>query len=140
MSTQEQRDAMLLKTRESLRRAEAQSVRLRRGDSRFVYTSLVTSSLATIVAGLAAALGPVLGKGPPAWKLTCGVVAGLTACATLLSGIHKQLAITDRLGKANACVGKLRALEIDLTLGNRDVLEVAKEYQELAVNYQEVIL
>jgi hypothetical protein len=82
----------------------------------------------------------MLGKGPPAWKLTCGVVAGLTACSTLLSGIHKQLAVPERLGKAMACIGKLRALEIDLTLGNRDIVQVAKEYQELAVNYPEFIL
>lgn len=140
MDVQAQREALLVNVRESLRRAEAQAVHLRRGDSRFVYTSLVSSSTATVVAGLAAALGPVLGKGPAGWKVTCAVVAGLTACATLLSGIHKQLAIPERLGKVTACIGKLRALEIDLTLGNREALQVAKEYQELAVNYQEFIL
>ncbi|HZP01631.1 MAG TPA: hypothetical protein VFD30_15180 [Terriglobia bacterium] len=134
------RDTMLHTIRESLHKAEAQAVRLRRRDSRFVYTSLVASSTATLVAGVAAALGPMLGKGPPAWKLTCGVVAGLTACATLLSGIHKQLAVPERLGKATACIGKLRALEIDLTLAHRDIVQVAKEYQELAVNYPEFIL
>lgn len=139
MDVQVQREALLVNVRESLRKAEGQSVRLRRGDSRFVYTSLVSSSAATVVAGLAAALGPVLGKGPSAWKLTCAVVAGLTACSTLLSGIHKQLAVPERLGKATACIGKLRALEIDLTLGNREALQVAKEYQELAVNYQEFV-
>lgn len=139
MKAQDQRDELLQRVQTSLRRAEGHMVHLRREDSGLVYTSLTASSLGTVVAGLVAAFGPTLGKGPPAWKITCAVVALLTACATLLSGIHKQLAIPTRLGKACACVLKLRALEIDMTLGNRDLVQVAKEYQELAVNYLEFV-
>jgi hypothetical protein len=139
MNTNDQRDEMLQRLRASLRRAEDHMHHLRREDAGLVYASLAASSLGTIVAGLAAALGPSLGKGPPAWKVTCALVAVLTASATILSGIHKQQAVPVRLGKASACVLKLRALEMDATLGNRDVAQVAKEYQELAVNYLELL-
>ena len=139
MNGKDQRNEILQKLRQSLHSAEDHMAHLRREDSRLVYSSLAASSMGTIVAGFAAALGPTLGKGPHAWKITCAVVALLTACATVLSGIHKQLSIPVRLGKASACVLKLRALEIDITLGNRDLAQVAKEYQELAVNYLEFV-
>jgi len=84
-------------------------------------------------------LGPTFGKGPPAWKVTCTVVALLTAGATILSVIHKQQAVPVRLGNASACVLKLRALEMDMTLGSCDVAQVAKEYQELTVNHLEFV-
>jgi len=139
MNANDQRDEMLRRLRASLRAAEGHLHHLRREDAGLVYSSLAASSLGTIVAGLAAALGPTLGKGPPAWKVTCAAVALLTACATILSGIHKQQAVPVGLGKASSCVLKLRALEMGVTLGSRDVAQVAKEYQELSVNYLEFV-
>ncbi|MGA8184760.1 MAG: hypothetical protein WB819_14095 [Terriglobia bacterium] len=139
MNANDQRDEMLQRLRSSLSKAEDHMHHLRREDAALVYASLAASSLGTIVAGLAAALGPTLGKGPLAWKVTCALVAALTASATILSGVHKQQAVPVRLGKASACVLKLRALEMDMTLGSRDAAQVAKEYQELAVNYLEFV-
>lgn len=135
----EPRNAVLERIQDSLHHAEIHASNLRRRSSRFVCVNLVAGALGTIVAGLAAAFGPMAGRGPEAWKITCGAVALLTGCATLFSGLSQQLGLPDRLARATACAGRLRALEIDATLANRDLGEVAKGYEEVVANYQEFI-
>jgi len=102
-----------------------------------VSIGLIAGALGTILAGLAAGRGPLAGQGTHAWKVTCGVIGVLSACATLLPGLNQQLSVPDRLVKATACVGRLRALEIALTVAQRDPTLIATEYQEVATAYQE---
>lgn len=84
-------------------------------------------------------LGPVLGHGPSAWKATCAVATIFTACATICSGLNQQLAVPDHLAKATACVGRLRALEIEITIAGRNFADVAKEYEQLVASYGELM-
>jgi len=82
MPLSEQRDEMLGRIRSGLRTAEARVRNLKRRSSQFVLVNLVCGALGTVVSGLAAAAGPVVGTGPHAWKLTCAAVAVLTASST----------------------------------------------------------
>jgi hypothetical protein len=111
--------------------AEAKASALRRRNTRLVTLGLFTSGLGTILAGFAAAAGPLGGKGTGAWKMTCGIIAALTACATLLAGLNQQLSIPDRLARATACAGRLRALEVEITVAHRNPTEVAEQYEQV---------
>jgi len=124
----------------SLRTAELKLKKLRNTNTKFIVISLIASVLATLLAGSTALLGPLAGQGPPAWKWTCGIVAVFTATATVFTGLHKQLTVSERLAKATECVGKLKAIDFSLAnISNEDekksalsdykkVLEVYSEY------------
>jgi hypothetical protein len=128
---------MLERVRDSLRTAENRAQGLQRRSSWFILVNLVCGALGTVVAGLAAATGPAAGTGSHAWKVTCGAVAVLTACATLFSGLNHQLAIPDRLAKATTCVARLRALEMEITVTHRDLAEITRQYEDVVAGYQE---
>lgn len=125
---------------ESLARAESHVSRLRKANTRFIYVSLIASVLATLIAGLTAFTGPIVGVGPPAWKWTCGVVAIFTATATVFTGLHKQLTISDRLAKATECTGKLKSLRISLTDSDINKEEILKEYRKIIEGYNEYLV
>jgi len=133
----EQRDAMLERIRAGLCTGEVRVQNLRRRSSRFILVNLVCGALGTIVAGMAAAAGPVAGTGPHAWKLTCAAVAVLTASSTFFSGLNQQLAIPEHLAKATTCVARLRALEMEMTEMNRDLAEVTRQYEDVVASYEE---
>ncbi len=137
--TSEQRDAMLERIRDGLRSAEARAQSLRNRSSRFILVNLVCGALGTVIAGVAAAAGPIAGTGIHAWKVTCAAVAVLTASSTFCSGLNQQLAIPDRLAKATACVARLHALEMEITVTNRDLAEVTRQYEDVVANYQEFV-
>lgn len=129
--------AIVAKIRGSLQHAEMVSARLRHRNSRLIGTSILSGGLGTAVGALAVSVGPVLGHGASAWRVTCAVATIFTACATICSGLNQQLAVPDHLAKATACIGRLRALELEVTVGGRNPAEVAKEYGELATSYEE---
>jgi hypothetical protein len=137
---QDQSEAILDNLRGALSRAEVNMARLRRRRNGLVYVSLLAGLMATVVSGFAAAIGPMVGGTPKAWKMTCGVVAALTACATFCSGLNERFGVPDQLAKATVCVGRLRTLEIGITLAHRDPSDVARDYQELIAQYQDVLL
>lgn len=134
------RAALLERIRAGMRKAEAQSRELRKKNSRYISVGVIAGALATLVAGTAAALGPVIGQGPPAWKLTCGAVALLTGVATVFNGLQKQLSIAERFAKASSCLGKLTSLEFALTVNKRDTADVAQEYETALAAYSDIIL
>jgi hypothetical protein len=133
-------DSLLEQIRRSRSKTENHARRLRRASSVYTYTSVTCSSLATLVAGWAAALGPMVGEGPIAWKFTCGIVAIFTATATLLNGMQQGTRLSDRVSKAVACAGGLSALEVALTVTGRDIPEVSKEYEALVAQHQDLLL
>lgn len=101
--------------------------RLRRQNTVFGYTSLVSGATSSLLAGGVATTGPVVGT----WSMTCGIVAVIAACGTIASGLQAQLAVADKLARATACAGKLDALRVALTISRRDLREVAGEYERL---------
>lgn len=124
---------MLLLQQIRRRRQQAvQQVRsLRRSHSWLTYGGVTCSSLATLIAGWAAATGPIVGEGTPAWKMTCGVVAVFTAAAGMMGGVQQGSQLTDRMSRLVSHAAKLGALEIALTVSGRDPAEVAREYETL---------
>lgn len=130
---------LLQRIQESRSRAVQQVRRLRRRSNWLTYSAVVCSSLATLIAGWAAAFGPAIGEGTPAWRLTCGVVALFTATATGMGGIQQGTQVADRLSKAVSAAGKLNALELALTLGSRDAGDIVKEYQEVLAENESLL-
>jgi hypothetical protein len=125
---------------ESLIKAVTQVSKLKKANTRFIYGSLIASVGATLIAGLTAFTGPLVGQGAPAWKWTCGVVAIFTATATVFTGLHKQLTIPERLAKATECVGKLKSLKISLENPDSNKEEVIKEFRKIIEVYGEYIV
>lgn len=123
--------------RRSLGCAQQSAMKLRRRSARLVYVGVVAAALSTAVGANAAARGPLKGQGPGAWKLTCAMSAVLSACAAIAVGLNQQMGLADRLARAMVCAGRLRALEVEMSLGGRASTEVAREYEELLGNYQE---
>jgi len=100
-----------------------------------IITGLLTSILATILAGYTAASNSPL----MSWRWTCALVAVFTLCATISTGLHKQFDISGGLSKASGCLGRLNALELAVRLGFRSREEIAKECEEIAVQYPDYI-
>ena len=106
----EARDELLKQIRQALQRTETRTASLRRKNTLMISAALIAGAVGTVLAGLASARGPLAGQGSGAWKVTCGVIGVLTASTTVLTGLNQRLSIPDRLVKASACVGRLRAL------------------------------
>ena len=71
------------------------------------------------------------------WAIVVGTAA--SAGAPLTTGLHKGLAISDRLTKASACTGKLRALDLAATLGGRPTPDLARECEQVAAEYPDFL-
>lgn len=132
-------DLLLQRIQKDLRHAETKAERLRRNNVRLIAASLVASALATALAGITAAVGPLAGEGPPAWRWTCGLIALVTATAGLLTGIHQRLNVAEQLAQSLACAGRLRALELSLALRRREAQDLARDYEELVATYAYVL-
>lgn len=132
-------EMILSKIRESIEHAEFESARLRRRNSRLTGTGILAGGLSTAVGALAVTFGPMVSQGG-GWELTCGIATLLTACATVCMGFCQQFAVPDHLARATACAGRLRALEVQLSLGGRSHAEVASEYEEIMAFYCDLTL
>ncbi|HEU4632007.1 MAG TPA: hypothetical protein VFS08_19815 [Gemmatimonadaceae bacterium] len=128
----EQRLALV---RASLTRAERHQQRVRRIDARAVITSLATTATATLVAGIPAAAGVA----PGSWRLTCAVTAALTAVGTVATGLRQQVAGSERLARAEACVGRLRAIEYGLSVGTLPAVDADRAYQEVVRDHAAIL-
>jgi hypothetical protein len=134
------RSVLLERITGGISKADALIMQLKKKNSRYITIGIAAGALSTVIAGSAAALGPAIGQGPPAWKLTCGLVAICTAAATVVGGLQKQLGLAERLARAIACAGKLHSLEFALTVGNRETSEVAREYESAVASHADVLL
>jgi hypothetical protein len=132
--------SLLERVQHSKRSAEKQLRSLKSRSNWLTYSCLTFSSFATLISGVAAAIGPPFGEGPPAWKLTCGVVALFTASAGVLTGIQQGSHLADELAKASACSSRLSSLELSLSVLGREPMQVAKEYEEVLIQNPHLIL
>lgn len=131
---------MLNEIHQTLQKAEEQVKKLRKTNTRYIYISLISSVFATLIAGSTVFLGPLFGAGTTSWKWTCGVVAIFTGTATVFTGLHKQLSVTERLAKATECVGKLKALEFELASGKSNTEDLVRDYKRIIELYSEYIV
>ena len=104
-----------------------------------IISSVTSSGTATLIAGVTAAQGPVVGTGTAGWRLACIVAAVFGFTATVSNGISQQLKVNEKLVEGTQCLKQLQTLDIGLTTGSRDLEEVAREYQEIARTYPELM-
>jgi len=120
-----------------LKAAETHVRRLRKADTWAIVVGTGASSMAAFIAGVTAVQQRPLVTGT--WASTCAVAAGLSLAAALSTGLHKGLGISDRLTKASACTGKLRALDIAATMGGRAPPNLARECEQVAAEYPDFL-
>jgi hypothetical protein len=127
------------RVKQSLERARREVSRLRKVNTRLLVAGVIASAAATLVAGLTAASGPIVGEGIPGWRLACIVAAGFGFVSTLSVGVHQQLGLSDRLADGNQCVARLTFLDLAIDTGSRGWDEITEEYEAILTSYPEVI-
>jgi hypothetical protein len=132
METQKQLDQQI---QTSFQKATTQRKRLETHSSRYTITGIILSALATFVAGVPSLLGQTLIGD---WRLTCSVAALITLAATIVTSVQNQVAKPDILTKASECVGRLRALLIELQSPDVDYVQVRRQYQAVLVDFAEL--
>ena len=137
-STQD-RNALGQRVKASLRKAEKIDSGLRKANTRLLIAGIASSAASTLVAGITAAQGPVVGEGIEGWRVACIVAAVFGFASTVSTGLSQQLKISDRLSEGIQCIGKLRSLDVIITTGSQSWEEIIKEYEEIAKTYPELI-
>jgi len=123
----------------SLRKAEKIVFGLRHTHTRLLIAGIVSSAATTLVAGITAAQGPIVGDGTEGWRIACIVAAIFAFASTVCIGLNQQLKISDRLLTGTQCVGRLKSLDVGISISSRAWEEVTKEYEEIAKTYPELI-
>jgi hypothetical protein len=133
------RDALTRRVKASLRKAQQVASRLRQAHTRLLVTGIASSAASTLVAGITAAGGPVVGEGTEGWRVACIVAAVFAFVSTVSAALGQQLKVSDRLSKGTQCVGRLRALDVAIATSSQSWEEIVQEYQEIANTYPEFI-
>lgn len=131
---------MIEEIRRTLLKAEMQVKSLRKSNKLYILISLISSVLATLIAGVTAVNGPIAGSGNSAWRFTCGLVAVFTATATVFTGLQKQFTISERLARATEFAGKLRSIIISMEDPGSDKKNVINEYRKVVEQYSEFVI
>jgi hypothetical protein len=124
----------------SLREIERHTVQLRRTHLRLVLASVFSSGVTTLVAGITAAQGPIVGSGPSGWRLSCIVAAGFAFVSAVSVGLSQQLHLSDRLSTAHQVLGRLRFLDVAIDTGNRSWETIMEEYADIVKTFPDTLL
>jgi hypothetical protein len=130
---------LIKQVKSSLNKAEKAVSKHKRANTTTLVTSFTFSAIATLVAGITSAAGPVIGSGIEGWRAACIVAAILSFASTIITGISQQLKLSDRLLEGSQCVAKLRTLDIGLTIGSRSWDDVIRDYEEIVKTYPQLI-
>lgn len=137
-STQNQ-NAITQSVKKSLKKAEEIISGRKKTNTGLLVAGMTTSAASTLVAGITAAQGPVIGTGTEGWRITCIIAAIFGFAATVSTGLSQQLKINDRVAEGTQCVSKLRSLDVGITTGSKNWEEIVKDYEEIARTYPEFI-
>jgi len=125
--------------RSSLKKADQMVKGRKKVNKGLLITGMTTSSAATLIAGITAAQGPIIGSGTEGWRLACIIAAVFGFASTISSGINQQLDTSDLIVEGTQCVKKLRSLELGITTGTKKWEEVNREYEDIVNDYPEFI-
>lgn len=139
-TTTEARAVLATRIAEHLQRLDRRVGKLRRINFRVTGLNLLFTSVATLLAGMTAATGPLVGAGPPAWRWTCGIIAVTTAGAAFTTGVQQKFKVPEALARALACAARLRSLDLALQLSRLPPEEVGQEYEQLLASYPEELV
>jgi hypothetical protein len=106
---------------------------------RILITSVVSSGAATLIAGVTSAVGEAANIGTEGWRLACIIAAVFGFVSTVSSGIIQQKNFNDRLSEGKECLSRLRYLNTVIVTGSRELSDISREYEELAVKYPELL-
>lgn len=128
----------------SLNTAKQKTDAIRRRDSQLFMANVVSPAAATLLAGLAAAIGgnqmfpqAAAQVDDGGWKLACALVAIFGFVATISGMFKKQF--DDRLAEGNQCVGRLLTLNLSIATDNINWEAAAKEYSEIVKTFPEFV-
>jgi hypothetical protein len=123
----------------SLQKAQKQVSNLRKTNTGLIIGNIVCSSAATLIAGVTAAAGPIVGEGPSGWRTSCILAAILAFVSTVSTGFVQQLKFEERLMNGHQCVNRLRELDLMITTGSSSWDDISNEYRDIARNYPDHI-
>jgi len=129
--------AQVVKT--SLQKAEEAVSGLRKTNTRLFAAGIGSSAASTLIAGITAARGPMIGEGTEGWRIACIIVAIAGFASTLIAGLSQQLRISERLSEGTQIVGKLRYLDMIAATGKRSWEEIVREYEEIIKAFPAII-
>jgi len=134
-----QRSVLSKKLRSSLEQAGNFVRKRKKLNTALVVSSVISSAAATLIAGLTAAQGPVVGTGTEGWRMACTAAAVFGFSATVSSGISQQLKVNEKLVLGTQCLKQLQTLDIGLSTGSKDIDEAAQEYRDIVHTYPEMM-
>jgi hypothetical protein len=124
----------------SLRKAEEIVAGIQKNNTILTVSTIISSAGATLVAGIAATVGPGINMGADGWRITCIIAAGFGLVSTVSTGIGQQLKVSDRLSESKQGLARLRYLSVVMATGSDSWDEIASEYEEIAKAYPELIV
>lgn len=131
--------AFSVRLKQNLQYARENAARLQKMHAAFLIIGIISSAATTLVAGITAAQGPIIGEGTDGWKISCIIAALFGFAATISIGLNQQLKVNDRLSKNNQCLGRLQSLDVAISVGSRETKEIIQEYEELVRTFPEYI-
>lgn len=126
------RDELLRVVEHAVASTRSTARRFRGQNRTLVVAALVAGTVATLLAGIAAARATPLAD---SWAVTCWIVAVFSAAASLCTGLIQQLSLTDRVAVWDTCAGRLHALSVAIRLGDHDATRLLAEYQAIIEEY-----
>ena len=135
---EQNQDALARRVRQSLKKAEQYASRVRTTNTRLLVLGVFNSGVSTLVTGVTAAQGPIVGEGIPGWRLACAVGAVFGFATTVSVGLNQQLKLGERLSEANQCLGRLKFLDVAMETGSRSWAEISEEYEDILRTYPDI--
>jgi hypothetical protein len=123
----------------SLQNAQQTVTGYQKTHRRLMITSVFSSAVTTLVAGVTAAVGQAAQIGTPGWRTACIVAAIFGFISTMSTGFTQQLGTSDRLAEGKHCVAQLKLLEIAVSTQSKSWPELAREFEDIAKAYPEYI-
>lgn len=135
----EDRKKLTESVKASVRKAEEIVAGIQKTNNRLLITTIASSAVTTLVAGVTAVTGQAAEIGTEGWRTACIIAAVFGFVSTVSTGLSQQLKISDRLAEGKQGVGKLRYLDVVITTGSKSWEEITTEYEEIAKAYPELI-
>jgi hypothetical protein len=132
-------DGLVQEIKSSLTKAEKTLSKQKRVNTTLLIAGMMSSAAATLVAGITAASGPVIGTGTEGWRVACIIAAIFGFGATVSNGLGQQLKVNEGLIECSHCVNQLRSLNLGITSGLINGPDIAQEYQAIASSFPDYI-
>lgn len=129
------REDILELVRQGLIKTDVYKRKYKKYDSWLLIVSIVMGTIATALAGSGAAGGKPVMDALGGWRIVCFIAAALTAIGTITGALHKSFQISDKLSGAIVCSGKLRSLELDITIAEKNPKEASELYERILIDH-----